>query len=296
MRPAVGWIGLGRIGMPMARRVLGAGWRLHVWARRPEAAQALVAQGARWVETPEQLARACDRLVTIVGDSDDVLSIHRRLLPQACAGTVCLEMTTAAPVTATTMSALAAGTNVAILDCPVTGGVSGAQQGSLTTFVGGDAEALERAHPLLAVLCQRIVHCGAHGAGYRMKLVNQTMVAGTLLGLAEGAALARANGFDAALVQQALGSGTASGFLFQSYVQRMLEGDGAVTFTLALLRKDLLLARDEAIACHVETQLLDRALDAVQAASQRFGAHAGVQCLSAAARSLPSPSHRSTSV
>jgi len=290
MQLTVGWIGLGRMGAPMARRVLGTGRPLHVWARRPDAAQALIAEGARRVETPEDLARACDLLVTIVGDSDDVLSIQQRLLPHARVGAVCLEMTTAAPATATTLSALAAQVNAAVLDCPVTGGVAGAQQGSLTTFVGGDAEALERARPLLEVLCQRIVHCGVSGAGYRMKLVNQTMVAGTLLGLAEGAALARACGFDAALVKQALGHGTASGVLFQSYVQRMLEGDGAVTFTLALLRKDLLLARDEAMAGHVETHLLDRALEAVQAASRRFGADAGVQCLAAAAGGLPSES------
>ncbi len=286
MRPAVGWIGLGRIGAPMARRVLDTGWPLHVWARRPESAQALLAGGARWAESPEALAHACDFVVTIVGGSDDVLDVQRRLLPHTRSGAVYIDMTTAAPGTAAEMSALAAGADV--LDCPVTGGVGGAQQGKLTAFVGGDAQALERARPLLATFAQRIVHCGASGAGYRMKLVNQTMMAGALFGLAQGAALARASGFENALVRGALGSGSASGLLFQSYLPRMLEGGGDVTFTLALLRKDLQLAHAAADACGLDVRLLDRMLELARAASERFGDSAGVQCLAEAVASARS--------
>lgn len=271
----------------MARRLLAAGWPLRVWARRREAALAIVADGAVWVDQPEQLARECDRVVTILGGSADVVAVHERLLPRARKGAVFLDMTTAAPAVAATLGELAASVGAYVLDCPVTGGVGGAQQGTLTSFVGGGAEVLARCRPLLEAFSQRVVHCGPGGSGYRMKLVNQTMVAGALLGLAGGAALARADGFDRALLKEALTGGTASGFLFQSYLQRMLDGGGPVTFTLALLRKDLQLARADAIAGGLATPLLDCALEAVQAATLRFGGDAGVQCLAAPAGNPP---------
>jgi 3-hydroxyisobutyrate dehydrogenase-like beta-hydroxyacid dehydrogenase len=284
MPPAVGWIGLGRIGTPMARRVLAAGWPLCVWARRREAAHKLLDQGARWMDSPEALARQSERLVTIVGDSDDVLEVHRRLLPSARSDAVLLEMSTAAPAIAARLKDRADATGTAVLDCPVTGGVSGAEQGKLTTFVGGSAAALETARPLLELMCQKIVHCGAHGAGYRMKLVNQTMMAGALFGLAQGAALAQQSGFDSGRVKEALASGTASGFLFNAYVERLIDGGGAVTFTLALLRKDLLLAREEAQAAGIDARLLEHMIEVVRTAIEQHGPDAGVQTLAATIR------------
>lgn len=277
----IGWIGLGRMGAPMAERLLAAGHMLQVWARRPESLAALLAAGARRADTPEALARDCDVVATIVGDSADVAALHARMLPQARPGAVFLEMTTAAPATALRSGELAARRGATVLDCPVSGGVAGARQGLLAQFVGGERAALERCAPLLGVLSRDVVHCGAGGAGYRMKLVNQTMVAGTLLGLAEGARLARAAGFDAALVAQALGRGSASGLLFDSYLQRMLEPGGSVTFTLGLLRKDLRLARDEALAAGTGTRLVDGALAALDEACRRHGEQQGVQWLAA---------------
>lgn len=277
VQPTVGWIGVGNIGAPMAHRLVAAGFPVRVWARKADAAQSLIERGARWSASPEALAHDCHVLVTIVGGPDDVLGILRKMLPAARPDTLVLEMSTASPATATALRDL----HEQVLDCPVTGGVAGARQGKLTTFVGGDPAALERARPLLSTMCERIVHCGGPGAGYRMKLVNQTMIAGVLLGLAEGAALARASGCEAALVTDALGTGTASGVLFHSYLARMLEPGGAVTFTLGMFRKDLGLARDEAMLHARSTPLLDCAVAAVERACARFGAEAGVQMLAA---------------
>ncbi|MCC6250412.1 MAG: NAD(P)-dependent oxidoreductase [Rubrivivax sp.] len=279
----IGWIGLGHMGLPMARRLLGAGHALHVWSRRPEAARALVGHGAIAMPDAEALARACDVVCTIVGGPDDVLFLYRCMLPCARPGATFIEMTTASPATAVQLRSLAAPLGVSVLDCPVTGGVAGAMQGKLTTFVGGAADVLERARPVLQVLAARLVHCGAGGSGYRMKLVNQTIVAGVLLGLADGAALARAAGFGAGEVATALGAGTASGMLFDSYIERMVGAAGATTFTLALLRKDLRLARADAQEMRSSTRLVDFALDCVEQACARFGADAGVQCLAAPA-------------
>lgn len=280
--PTVGWIGLGNIGLPMARRVLAAGLPLQVWARRRETAAPLVDAGASLAENPETLARACDVIATIVGGPDDVRDLHRRMAPRARPGTVFVDMTTASPGNARESGELAALAGAFAIDAPVTGGVAGATQGALTSFVGGDADALARARPVLEAFCKRIVPCGPAGSGYRMKLVNQTIVAGILLGLADGAALARAGGMSAPTVKDALGIGTASGVLFDSYLPRMVEPGGAVTFTLGMFRKDLGVAHDEAVACGSSTRLLDFAIATVDAACARHGERAGVQFLAAA--------------
>jgi 3-hydroxyisobutyrate dehydrogenase-like beta-hydroxyacid dehydrogenase len=279
MRPTVGWVGLGNIGMPMACRVHDAGFALRVWARRAEAAQPLLDRGAHWSDSPEALARESDVLVTIVAGPDDVLALHRRMLPQAKRAVVVLEMTTASPATALALHSLS--THAEILDCPVTGGVAGAREGKLTSFVGGNGATLSRARPVLETLSQRIVHCGDAGSGYRMKLVNQAMIAGVLLGLAQGSALARASGFTGSQLVEALGQGTASGVLFHSYVARMIEPGGAETFALGMLRKDLRLARDESVASGIDSAFLELAIARVDRACARFGEHAGVQFLAA---------------
>jgi 3-hydroxyisobutyrate dehydrogenase-like beta-hydroxyacid dehydrogenase len=284
MLPAVGWIGLGRIGTPMAQRVAAAGLPLAVWSRRPRESWPALSWDATAAADPESLARSCDLVATIVGGPADVSELHRRMIPHARPGTVFVEMTTAAPDNATESGALARRAGVHVLDAPVTGGVAGAQRGTLTAFAGGDTAALERARPLLDAFCSRVVHCGDHGTGYRMKLVNQTMIAGVLLGLAAGASLARAGGIDAAAVKSALGTGTASGVLFDSYVERMVVQGGAATFTLAMLRKDLALARAESASRNASTALADFAIGQVDAAIARHGPEAGVQFLAADAR------------
>lgn len=276
----VGWIGLGRIGAPMALRVAAAGFPLVVWARRAGQAAPLVAAGAEVAPVPEALGE-CDVVATIVGGPDDVRALQRRLLPRMRRGAVFVDMTTAAPGLAGEALAAGAPAGIGTLDAPVTGGVAGAQRGALTSFVGGDAAVLDAVRPMLGAFSARIVHAGPAGAGYRMKLVNQAIVAGTLLGLASGARLARAGGFAAPAVADALASGTASGTLFDSYLGRMIGQAGPVTFTLAMLRKDVALARDEAAALGVDGAFLDAVLAAVDAALARHGADAGVQALAA---------------
>lgn len=279
MAATVGWVGVGRIGLPMAQRALAAGHELRVWSRREDATAPLVAAGARRAASLEDLGRTCDIIATIVGGSDDVLEICGRLIAHARPGAIFVEMTTAAPRVAAELIDRAVRGGATVLDAPVTGGVSGAAAGTLTAFVGGDAASLERARPLLASFCRRIVPCGGPDAGYRMKLVNQAIVAGTLLGLATGASIARAAGFEGASVKEALGTGTASGFLFDAYLTRMVEPGGAVSFTLAMLRKDVTLARAEAASQGLDCAFLDDALAAIDRACARHGGEAGVQFL-----------------
>lgn len=281
-KPTVGWIGLGRIGAPMAARVQAAGWPLVLWARRGAAApavQGLIAGGARLAPTGAELAGAADIVCTIVTGPEDVRALHAELMPQARPGTLFIDMTTATPATAAASADLAARHGLRCLDAPVTGGVAGAERGTLSSFIGGDAGALDAARALLGCFSQRLVPCGAAGGGYRVKLINQTLVAGVLMGMADAARIARAAGLDAATLQPALAGGTGESFLLHGYLARMMAGEGPVTFTLALLLKDLRLARGEAHALGLAVPLLEAAIAAVEAAIDRHGGDAGVQAL-----------------
>jgi 3-hydroxyisobutyrate dehydrogenase-like beta-hydroxyacid dehydrogenase len=277
--PQVGWIGLGHIGTPMAQRVRAAGFDMRVWARRRDAAAPLVDAGAAWCDDAQDLARRCDIVCTCVGGPDDVLDLHRRLMPAARAGTLFIDHSTAAPGTALESARIASGVGMLTLDAPVTGGVAGATRGTLTTFVGGSAEALARAQPLLQAFSARIAPCGPTGGGYRVKLINQLLMVGSLLAVADAAMLARAAGLDGATLKDALAGGSGSSALFDSYWLRMMAPEGPASFSLGLLHKDLRLARDEALALHTPTRLLDAALAAVDAAGQRHGLEAGLQML-----------------
>ncbi len=261
----------------MAERVLEAGFALRLWARRKEAAAALIERGASWAADAAALLPRCDIVCTVVTGPDEVEALQAELMPLARPGTLFIDMSTAAPRNALAAAQRAEALGLRVLDAPVTGGVAGAQRGTLTSFVGGTAEALALARPLLASFSQRLVACGPSGSGYRTKLLNQTLMCGSLLGLADGARLARAWGLAAADVQAALEGGTGSSFLLPNYLSRMMGGDGPVSFTLGLLRKDLKLARAEAEALALPVPLLDAALAAVSAAVSRHGAEAGVQ-------------------
>lgn len=318
-RARVGWIGLGRIGLPMAERVRAAGWPLLLWARRaaegsvpssspsseslsaPSSAPAfhppasLAAGGAElaWVDRAEALAARCDIVCTVVTGPDDVRELHERLMPVARPGTLFIDLSTAAPATAAASAALAQRHGLLCLDAPVTGGVAGAARGALTCFVGGEPAAVERGRALLGAFAQRIVACDGPGGGYRTKLINQTLMAGALMGLADGARLAVAAGggagaaASAAALQPALAGGTGASFLLEGYWTRLTGAaagePGPVTFTLALLQKDLQLARAEGRALGVPTPLLDATLAAVATAIERHGPQAGVQMLAALA-------------
>ncbi|RTZ45606.1 NAD(P)-dependent oxidoreductase [Candidimonas sp. SYP-B2681] len=280
MPETIGWVGLGKMGLPMAQRLLNAGYPLHVWARNPEQTLSLRKQGAKIATDLIELAHRGQIICTILGDTHDVESVYRGMAPGIQPDTVFIDMTTAAPQVAARITALVAAKNAHFIDAPVTGGVAGAAAGTLTHFVGGNSETLQRCEAFLANLGQRSVYCGLSGSGYRMKLVNQTIIAGVFLGLAQGIALARASHFDLELVTAALNKGTASGMLFNSYAERMMEGSGDVTFTLGMLRKDLRLAQAEAELQQKQSLFLKFAVQCLNTACERFGPQAGVQMLS----------------
>jgi len=280
--PTIAFVGLGNMGRPMAANLLRAGHRLFVHSRTRAKAAPLVAAGAAWCDDPGAAARDADAVISIVGGPDDVAHLYRdAIFPAARAGALLVDMTTSSPRLAAALQAEAAARGLRMLDAPVTGGVGGAAAGSLAIMVGGEEPDFRAALPLLESLGKRIAWCGPAGSGQRLKLTNQTMVACTTLGLAEGLGLAAAGGLDIARLAPTLGEGTAGGFLFKAYAEKMIAGDYAATFSVAHFVKDLRLALAEADSLGLEPAALRAALGQFERLARERGDSLGIQAVAA---------------
>lgn len=250
MLPTVGFIGLGIMGRPMARHLLGAGYPLVVHSRSRPPIDALVALGAREARTPAELAAQCAVVITCLPDDATVeriwLTGENAALPAMEAGSLAIDMGTTAPSLTQRLAEAARERGVAFLDAPVTGGQWGAEAGTLTIMVGGDAEAFQRALPILQAMGSKVVHVGESGSGQRMKLANQIAVAVGMLAVAEALLFAEQAGLDLHLTVETLSSGAAGSWAMENLGRRIADGDLQPGFMVKLLQKDLAILMDEA--------------------------------------------------
>lgn len=223
----VGFIGIGLMGLPMCLRLLQAGVNLRVWNRSASKTQALVAAGAETAATPRELAAAVDVLLICVSDSAAVSMVVQGpdgVLAGAHSGLTVIDHSSITPdVTRQLAAALQARCGAHWVDAPVSGGVTGAEQGRLVIMAGGDAERIAAVSPLLGHYSQRITRMGDVGAGQVTKICNQLIVAANSLLIAETVALAEHAGVDAGLLAPALAGGFADSLPFQILTPRMAE-------------------------------------------------------------------------
>lgn len=247
----VGFIGLGVMGAPMARHLLAAGHELALWSRRPEAAAALVAEGALRCASPAELAARSEVVITIVTTDADVEAIAfgaDGLADGLAPGAVHLDMSTIAPASARAFAARHAERAVQWVDAPVSGGAPGAQQATLAIMMGGEAHAVARVRPLVEVLGRTLVHVGAAGAGQLAKCCNQMIMVSAIQACAEAVALANAHGVDVAAVRRALLGGSAASRVLEGMGARMVERDFSAGIEARLHHKDFAVLMDEAAA------------------------------------------------
>ncbi|HXG25375.1 MAG TPA: NAD(P)-dependent oxidoreductase [Candidatus Binatia bacterium] len=238
----VGFVGLGTMGGPMAANAARAGFEVSAWNRTPGRAAELGDLGVRIEASPAALASACDIVITMVSDTPDVEAVlfgPDGIARGAKPGTLVVDMSTISPSATREFASRLAGQDVAMLDAPVSGGSEGAKKGTLSIFVGGAAKDLERARPVLQSLGTTITHCGDIGAGQAVKAVNQVILAGTYLGVAEGIVLAIKAGLDVDQVVAALSGGAAQSWVLTNRSGRMKDNEYPLGFKVALHRKDL---------------------------------------------------------
>ena len=250
----LGFIGLGAMGAPMASHLLGAGHELAVWARRADAANALVAAGALACRSPAELAARSEVVISIVTGSADVEALvlgEHGLAAGLAAGSVHVDMSTISPGCARNLAAHHAGRGVGWLDAPVSGGEQGAIDATLAIMAGGEAETLARVRPLLEVVGKRIVHVGPAGAGQVAKACNQMIMVAAIQAGAEAMRLAQAHGVDLAAVRQALMGGSAASRVLEVMGARMVSRDFSAGVEARLHHKDFGILMQEASALGV---------------------------------------------
>jgi len=238
----VGFVGLGTMGVAMAANAARAGFEVGAWNRTPGRAGDAESAGVRILESPAAVAAASDIVITMVSDTPDVEAVlfgESGVAAGARAGTLVVDMSTISPSATREFAARLAKQGVQMLDAPVSGGSEGAKKATLSIFVGGDAADLERARPVLQSLGTTITHVGPIGAGQAVKAVNQVILAGTYMGVAEGIVLALKAGLDVDQVVGALGGGAAQSWVLANRSGRMKDNDYPLGFKVSLHRKDL---------------------------------------------------------
>lgn len=256
-----GFVGLGAMGASMARNLHRAGLLTAVWNRTAAKAQALAAElHVTAAASLAALAEQCDAVVSCVSADSDVLEVMRALAPALKPGSLVLDCSTVSAETAREAAAILATRQVDFLDCPVSGGVEGARDGTLAIMVGGEPAAFERAQPILKALGRTITLLGPTGSGQAAKATNQIMCAGIIETVAEAMAFARAQGLPLDKLIDTLGKGAGSSWYFVHRAPNMAHGSYPAGFRVRLHEKDLRICHDMAARFGVALPVVERML------------------------------------
>jgi 3-hydroxyisobutyrate dehydrogenase len=282
----LGWIGTGVMGSQMAGRLLDAGFSVCVHSRTQTKARTLLERGAGWAASPEAVAASSDVVFTMVGLPADVREVglgERGVLRGLAPGAVWVDMTTSEASLAVEIAEQAAQKGGYALDAPVSGGDVGARDGTLSIMIGGDADVARALEPCWRVLGKTFVHQGGPGAGQHTKLVNQILVASSMIGVCEALVYASRAGLDLASVLRSVSTGAAGSWTLANLAPRMIAGDFAPGFMVEHFVKDMGLALAEAERLRIALpglSLVKQLYAAVQARGEgRLGTQALIKVL-----------------
>ena len=248
MATAVGFIGLGTMGLGMARNLAKAGFPIALASRTASKARALseelsaAGRKARAFDRFDEVGRESEIVVSCLPDAPEVEAVH--LSPGGTAhgaarGAIVIDCSTIAPEAARSIAGRLAERGIGFLDAPVSGGQKGAAEGTLTFFIGGDAAALERARPVFEAMGKRLAHLGPSGSGQLGKAANQILVAGNLIAVSEAIAFAAKAGLPLRELHAALTAGAANSWALEVLGKKMLDRDFAPAFAIKHQQKDL---------------------------------------------------------
>nr|WP_084360999.1 NAD(P)-dependent oxidoreductase [Neobacillus fumarioli] len=277
-----GFIGTGVMGKSMAGHILSAGYPLIVYSRTKEKAQELLERGAKWGETPKQVAETASVIFTMVGYPSDVEEVYlgeNGLISNGKPGSIFLDMTTSSPSLAEKIYQKAKNKGISILDAPVSGGDIGAREATLSIMVGGDKEAFEAVLPILKLLGTNIVYQGKAGAGQHTKMSNQIAIASNMIGVCEAIIYAKKAGLNPETVLQSIATGAAGSWSLSNLVPRMLKGDFEPGFYIKHFIKDMKIALEEAERMDMDVPGLALAKSLYEQLAERGEENSGTQAL-----------------
>ncbi|MDR0522468.1 MAG: NAD(P)-dependent oxidoreductase [Planctomycetaceae bacterium] len=244
----IGWIGTGIMGSSIVLHLLKAGYTVNVFNRTKSKTDDLIRAGAVWRSSPFDIAANSDAVFLMVGYPHDVRETvlgENGVLNGIRPGGLIVDMTTSSPSLAVEIETACRRKNVVSLDVPVSGGDVGAKKGTLSLMIGGDEKTANDLMPLWKVFGQTIVYHGPAGSGQHAKMVNQTILAGNMIGLCEGLLYARRAGLDWEKVLSSVSTGAAGSWTLSNMGPRILQGDFAPGFMTEHFLKDLRIVLDE---------------------------------------------------
>ncbi len=274
--PVLGVVGLGRMGWPVCRNLLGAGYRVVVHDRRNEVAQLAESRGARWKRSARAVAAEVDILLTVLpgaAEVEDVMVGAVGALRALRQGATWIDMTTCPPALAEAMAEQARALGVSALDAPLGGGPAAAETGTLQIFVGGDGAVLESSWAVLAVLAAAdgIVHAGSSGAGCTTKLLVNLLWFGQALATAEALMVANRAGIDLEVLRSGLATSSAASRFAERDAVALLEGDYLPAFSFARCCEELEAVGDMARQFALNLPIADAVERTYEQARHRYG-------------------------
>ena len=247
-KQTAGWIGAGVMGSPMCGHLLSAGYSVHVSSRTRSKANSLIAQGARWCDTPAQVAVRADIIFTMVGRPEEVREVYfseKGVFAGLRAGAIVVDMGTTPPSLTAEIARRAETLQAHALDAPVSGGDVGARNASLSIMVGGDEASVNTVRPLFDCMAKTVAWMGQAGNGQHTKMANQLAVAGTMIGVCEALVYAERAEVDLQQLVDVISKGAAGCWTLDNLAPRIIKGDDAPGFMVDHFVKDLGIALQE---------------------------------------------------
>ena len=259
----IGFIGVGIMGRSMVRNLMKAGYEVHIYARTKEKVEDVISEGAVFHDSIADCVKDRDAVITIVGFPQDVEEVYfdsGNILDSASPGTYLIDMTTTSPMLAEKICEEGTKRGFHVLDAPVTGGDTGAKEGTLSILVGGERQDYEACHPLFEAMGTNINYEGKAGSGQHCKLANQIMIAGTLSGVCEALTYAKEKGLDPDTFMKSVATGAAGSRQLDLYGPKIIAGDYAPGFFMKHFIKDMKLALIEANKSGIDLGVLSQVL------------------------------------
>lgn len=278
----IGFIGIGVMGCAMAENLMKKGFEVSVYTRTKQKAQSLLEKGAKWCETAADCARNQEAVITMVGFPKDVEEVYfgeTGIFTAADEGTYLIDMTTTSPKLSMKIYEAAKERKMYALDAPVSGGDTGAKNGTLSIMVGGDREAFDACYAVFAAMGTNIIYEGSAGSGQHTKMANQIALGGAISGVCEALAYAKAVGLDQQTMLDSISAGAAGSWQMTNMAPRILKGDDAPGFYIKHYIKDMRIAVEESRQVQLDLKMLTSVLNMYEALADAGLEDLGTQAL-----------------
>ena len=270
----IGFIGLGNVGGKLAGSLLRNGFDLTVRDLNGELSQPFLDGGAKWGESPKQMAEATDLLITCLPNpkaSAVVMEAEDGILAGLSSGKIWAEMSTTDEVEVKRLGKRVQELGGEALDCPVSGGCHRAATGNISIFVGGDRSSFEKILPIMKVLGRRILHTGALGSASVLKVLTNYLATANLVTLCEALTTAKKAGMDLSTTYEAIRISSGNSFVHETESQVILNGSRDINFTMDLVLKDISLFQAIAERVGVPLEVSPLLIDIFKDGEERYG-------------------------